>query len=102
MSKPITPEQAQVQKNTEIPDYVFDAVNTLIARKLSGKRAVIRQCDVIDEILKNADIERQTLFNNGWLDFEPAYRDAGWDVVYDKPGYCETYEANWKFTIDRK
>ena len=25
-------------------------------------------------------------------------KPSGWEVVYDKPGYCETYKANYTFT----
>jgi hypothetical protein len=32
------------------------------------------------------------------MDFEPFYEKAGWKVVYDKPGYCESYAANFTFT----
>lgn len=102
MSKPITPAEAQVRKIAEIPSFVFTAVNALITQKLSGNRAVIRQCDVLDEIAKHSDIPRSTIFEKHYLDFEPAYREAGWSVVYDGPGYCETYEPNWTFTVDKK
>ena len=100
MSKPITPAEAQVRKIAEIPEFVFTAINTLIIQNLSGKRAVIRQCDVLDEIAKHSDIPHSTIFKQNYLDFEPAYREAGWNVVYNEPGYSETYEPNWTFTVD--
>lgn len=31
--------------------------------------------------------------DHGWLDLEDIYRDEGWTVEYDSPGYNETYEA---------
>lgn len=33
-----------------------------------------------------------------WLNFEGAYRRAGWKVEFDKPGYNESYPATFKFT----
>jgi hypothetical protein len=35
------------------------------------------------------------------LDIEPIYREAGWIVEYDKPAYCENYDANFTFTIPK-
>jgi hypothetical protein len=38
------------------------------------------------------------VYAKGWLNFEAIYEEAGWKVVYDKPGYNETYDANFTFT----
>ena len=39
----------------------------------------------------------EKVFKNKWLDVEEVYRKAGWKVEYDKPGYCEDYEAYFVF-----
>jgi len=43
-------------------------------------------------------LTRQGMYDKGWMDVEDAYRKAGWDVDFDKPGYNETYEANFTFS----
>jgi hypothetical protein len=32
------------------------------------------------------------------MDVEDVYQKAGWEVEFDKPGYNEDYEANFKFS----
>lgn len=44
------------------------------------------------------DLLRGDVFERGYLDIEETYRKAGWSVVYDKPGYNETYDAFYTFT----
>lgn len=43
-------------------------------------------------------IDRQEIFDNCWLDVEDIFEEVGWKVVYDKPGYNESYPANFEFT----
>jgi len=47
-------------------------------------------------------VDRNKIFEMGWLDVEDAYRAQGWNVVYDRPGYCESYEASFIFTRGKK
>lgn len=46
-----------------------------------------------------AAIDRETIFRRGYLNVEEAYREQGWSVVYDKPGYNETYDASFEFKV---
>jgi hypothetical protein len=48
------------------------------------------------------DVERGEIFHRGWLDVEDAYRAEGWTVVYDKPGYNESYAASFTFSARSK
>lgn len=99
--KPISPDEII----PSIPEFVIEAVNILLKEKYkhaTGK-AVLIQDEVVEAILSAAeknghDLPRQVLFSTGWLDFEHLYEQNGWEVVYDKPGYCETYDANYTFT----
>lgn len=103
--KPITPEEARKGFEESTPDFVFEAVNNCINKNFFNKKSfTIKQNEIIEEILKLAPepMTRQEIFNNHWLDFEPHYRKAGWYVVYDKPSYCDSYEAYFKFSIDDK
>lgn len=99
MSKPLSPDEIGTFAANAFPEYVFEAVNTLLARNTNGK---LYQNKVIEEIidqasLKGVDLDRSDIFNKGYLDFEEAYRAVGWKVTYDKPAYCESYEPHFIF-----
>ena len=97
MIKPITPSEVQ----HVIPDFIIDAVNKLIKEKWDGKEAVIKQ-DEIMKIVSSDDPDdprptRKEIYDKCWLDFEQMYRKAGWDVDFEKPAYCETFDAYFTF-----
>lgn len=98
MIKPISPKEI----TQELPEFVIIGANNCINKHWSelNRKSHFTQDELIAEILAVAPdgITRRTLFDNNWLDIEPAYRREGWIVDYDKPGYCETYAANFTFT----
>ena len=95
----ISPNEVVAQKQKNIPEIVFEAFNELIAENFTGSSAIVKQDDVIGLILsKSGFLSRQEVFDKGWLNVEEVYEEVGWDVVYDKPGYNETYKAFWIFT----
>lgn len=97
MIKPITPTEAQSLKQTQIPDAVFDAFNQMIASEIdSNGQAVITQDEVIALICKKMGIDRFQVHMR-WLDIENIYRNYGWEVEYDKPGYNESSSATFTF-----
>jgi hypothetical protein len=105
---PITPEE-QIAKAKKFriencPPEVIQAVNEMLIEDGSSY-VYIKQDTLVKRILllmnANDCEERFTsrdVYDGKWLDFEEVFIAAGWDVVYDKPGYCETYAANWKFS----
>lgn len=97
MVEPISP--SDVKKI--IPDFVIEAVNQLINEKWDGYEAVILQDEIMAIISSSDDMDdkpsRKQILDKGWLDFEPLYREKGWDVEYDKPGYNEFYKAKFIF-----
>lgn len=102
MTKTITPSEVTGKKTESIPEEVFEAFNELIAEGWDGHSSIVVQCRVVSlifEKMKRKDpiFTRQSIFDKHWLDVESSYRAAGWKVVYDKPAYCETYEANFRF-----
>lgn len=99
--QPITPQEALALKITNIPDVVIETVNKMLAEKITkNPRIVLLQKDICDRVCAaSPDLHTRLIYANGWLDFEPFYEKAGWKVVYDKPSYCENYEANFTFTI---
>lgn len=101
MVEPISP--SDVKKF--IPDFIIETVNKLIVEKWDGEKAIILQDDIMDIVSSNdPDIDkpsRREVFDKGWLDFEPLYRERGWNVEYDKPGYNEFYKANFIFKLKK-
>lgn len=87
------------KKKMSIPYFVIEAVNKLLEKEFDGKRAVILQEDILNEIRVHMSTEcsRSMVFENHWLDFEDLYRDKGWKVEYDKPGLGESYKARFIF-----
>jgi uncharacterized membrane-anchored protein len=100
MAKPITPEDAEKQRILAIPDFVIEAMNELLVQKLHDNHATIYIEEIIEKALERAPfgVTREDLFKQRMLDIENTYRNAGWKVVFDKPGFNESYEANFKFT----
>lgn len=98
--KPITPQECKEQQSgSDIPEFVIDAVNNLLRKHCRNVSITLKQNEIIDEICRvNINVSRTQIFANKWLDFEPLFERAGWDIVYDKPAYCETYDATFTFT----
>jgi len=100
MVKPLSPEDIGI----ELPDFVITGINNAIVAKYRGTSFTIKQDELMAEILKvaPANIGRQDIFNNKWLDFENLYRDYGWAIKYDRPGWDENYSAFFEFTPKMK
>lgn len=101
MSKPIRPQDVGCAKAEHIPAAVFDAFNAEIATRFVGGSAKVYQSAVMTRLTAGGMI-RKEIFAAGWLNVEDAYRDAGWQVNYDKPGYNESGEAVFEFTVPSK
>jgi len=97
MVKPFTPAEAKASQANYIPDEIITVVNSFLAQRASSKSINITQEEVI-EALKELEFNISQLFSKNMLDFEAAYRKAGWKVEYDKPAYNETHAAYWTFT----
>lgn len=98
MVKPITPDEVK----HVIPDFIIEVVNKLIQEKWDGHEAIIKQDEIMDIVSSDDEDDdkpsRQKIYDQGWLDFEPLYREVGWNVEYDKSAYYENYDAYFKFT----
>lgn len=94
--KPITPNEIIEKRQSVIPDEVFEAFNELITQNFNGSSATVMQHDV-NARLKKKGVNIDKAYKNNWLDIEDIYREAGWEVTYDKPGYNETYDASFEF-----
>lgn len=96
--EPIKPDEVDDRKDKAIPDEVVEVFNDLIVKNWStSQMAVIKQEDALLAICEVMGCERHEVFDNRWLEVEHLFRAAGWVVEYDKPAYCETYPATFKF-----
>lgn len=104
MSKPITPYDASVKKSELIPDVVIDAFNDAIVENVDSMgQAQFVQSVVIDKIISGfsqngSKVDRQEIFERGWLDVEPIFESAGWLVSYHKQGIGDSGESYFTFT----
>lgn len=96
VSKAITPQEALAQQESDLPSFVIDAVNKRLA---AGERH-LKQDDLIADIIATAseDLSRETIFMRKLLNFETHFRDAGWNVVYEAPGWGDTFSAYFTFS----
>ena len=62
-------------------------------------RARFDQADVVELIVSksNGDVDRQGVYSRKMLDVATHYRQAGWKIDHDRPGYNESYEAFFVF-----
>lgn len=104
MSGPITPDQVTLQKSRGIPDFVYSAFNEMIVKHWNGDEATFEQADLITLMIDKAKEcglstrdPRSEIFAKRYLEIEDVYREVGWVVVFDKPGYNESYDPTFTF-----
>ena len=100
MVKIISPAEAEKLKRERIPEFVIESFNELLISNYNPNGTIITQEEVMIEIMNRSpdDISEREIFDNGWLDVEPLFKENGWNVEYDKPGLGETYKAKFIFT----
>lgn len=98
---PLAPEEVLEVKLEQIPDVVLETVNSLIAKNFNGRFARVTQDEILAE-LSSKDVPRQKVFRGKWLDIEDIYREAGWEVLHDKPAYNESYAPYFKFEVSKE
>ena len=99
MTGPMKPSEIGEAKKQYIPPIVFDAFNELITKHWNGSYSSFTQDEVVNLIEAKTQNSEDTIFKQKWLDVEEAYRNEGWKVTYDKPGYNESYKATFEFKI---
>lgn len=86
--KPISPNEAITEQ--VFPDAVLESFNELIAqggsRARGRDRITVHQNKVLARMVSKG-LNREEIFDNGWLDVEGVYRKAGWQVQYDQPAW---------------
>ena len=99
--QPIKPGEVKTNLIKSMPPQVITVFNNLIMKNFDGKQARVLQKDALKGICEAMSIDSNTAFKNKLLDVEDSFRDAGWIVLYDKPAYCETYDAYFIFKKPR-
>lgn len=99
--KPLTPGDVAKQKGESFPDAVLEAFNETIAANCVDGYATFTVDEVVKLMVKKG-LKRDQIFARHWLDVEDIYRKAGWKVVFDQPGYNESYQACFAFTAKKK
>ena len=99
--EPIKPSEVVGKKREILPDAVVKVFNDLIVAKWDGRESLITQEEVVMQ-LTALDIVQQYIFEKHLLfhllDVEDIYRQAGWKVEYNRPGYNESYKAYFVFS----
>jgi len=94
---PIKPSEIVAARKKCIPKTVFNVIDKLIVTHWNGFSAVVKQEEIIDLLVKRTKKSAQYYFDNNFLDIEDIYREQGWDVIYDRPRYFESYGATFTF-----
>jgi hypothetical protein len=95
MTKPIKP--SEVEKI--VPDEVIESFNELIQKYWNGNESVIKQVEVVKLISEKTGMYDSEIFDKKYLDVEPIYISAGWEVKYDEPGFNENpYPPYFRFS----
>lgn len=99
MTKPIRPSEVANLKRTVIPSEVIEAFNELILKDFAAGSATVIQKEVVKLAEQKLKLSQpKPHFDMHWLDVEDMYRAEGWKVKYDKPAYCENYDAFFVFS----
>ncbi|MCA9354450.1 MAG: hypothetical protein KC877_02945 [Candidatus Kaiserbacteria bacterium] len=94
--KPLRPKDVVHARKESIPNEMIEAFNELIVEKFNGNSATIKLKEAADRVVSKG-IDRHEAFNRGWFDVEDIFRQQGWHVEFDKPGYNESYDAYYEF-----
>lgn len=95
--KPISPSEVVKRREASLPDGVIKAFNDLIAKHWNGYSANFTLDAAAKAVAHEMGCTTQHCFAEHWLDVENVFAKHGWVVVFDKPGYCESYAANYTF-----
>lgn len=99
--RPIKPEEVPLP-TYPIPPFVYDVFNTLIEEKMGDNMsAKILLKDVKSAIRGHKEYKDEDIFKRKWCDVEDMYREVGWEVIYDGPAYCETYDGYYVFSAPK-
>lgn len=97
----MSPSEVLKNRKTDIPEFVFDAVNELLSENISSEGTCkLYQEEILGRVLQNCEhtYTSQFIYNNNCLDFEDEYNQNGWNVTYVKSPYYETGHSYFDFS----
>lgn len=103
--KPISPKQANVDFKSALDPLMIKAVNNLLTKDAHSNFIRIKQKDIVAEYKRLHTVngtEPLDVFKTNQLEFEDIFKEAGWKVSYDKPGWDESYDPAFDFEAKSK
>ena len=100
-TSPISPNEVQSIKNIQIPNAMIEAANHLIVKNWNGTYANFKTKDLKEEYLSRTEfreIAEKEIYEYNYLDIENLFREVGWKVDFDRPGFNESYDSNFTFS----
>lgn len=101
MTKALTPQEAILRFKNEVPEAVLECWNSLIVSNLRVSGGWATSEFTLDElaakITETTNVNRSEAVDKGWLSLEDLFRDKGWKVEKDSPGYNESYSTKFTF-----
>lgn len=93
--KPLSPNEVVF----EIPDFVIEAVNTLIRKNYRGSEFTISAKDIIAEGTRHGTTDsNKDWYKEKWMDFEKLFEANGWTVRYESPSRGDSdFDAYYSF-----
>jgi hypothetical protein len=96
MKRPLSPAETRRLKQQRIPDEVFEVINGFLIEGYGGSgKVVIKQDDIMEQLVPLLGMPREEIFAKKLLDIEAIYQEQGWEVKYskyDKRGSLFTFE----------
>ena len=98
--EPISPKDVVSYKEKVTPSIIIKTFNEVIAKAWNGSQAIIYPQEIltlIQPFLSNEELEDLNL--GGVITI---YKEKGWDIEVDRPGYNENYRTKYTFSKSSK
>jgi hypothetical protein len=98
----VAPEECKEQWAQTFPNEVITAINGLLTATGYQEKHVFRP-EQVRTALGAIGLDTTTIIRNGYMNFEPIYQAAGWDVQYvDATPGSDTASMEYVFTPQKK
>lgn len=95
--QPLPADQIDSSKPYEIPELVIVLINNMLREVWDNGSAILFTKDIMQKLKLVFNKTEQEILQMHWLDIEPIYRKAGYNVEYIKPAYGEQGDSYFKF-----
>ena len=99
--KPLSPLEVKQKAIESIPSEMVQAVNELLIENASRSSITLKQKDIEARFnkLSNGKYNHVDIYDKGWMDIEPIFRNAGWKVRYESPDRDQSFDEFFTFTF---